>query len=394
LPPLSKRPHASDGEGSPASRRPQVVIGLTGPRSEESGETREARAPEASPAPRAPSGRPAAPRLEILAEPTLLVVREDPSHGALEVLTEAEEHESHGGSPHREESETVDALVRVKREAPPDPFARAMTEATSIPYTTELPTPDDLSIPPAGDLKVEPIAERFFSQGELGAKQGVNVEEETWGQAQDPAQRKSLPHVVERRQRFSRYVRWAVAGAALMCLAALARTTMSSRPASVAAEPVNAAAAAAVNAAPQAVVTPAPVKVPETIAVAPEATSVTALKVDVPNAEEPKAAETPKRPEDPKVEEAKPVAAVATGDKTALQEKNDCQRNLERGKLVDAIAAGERSVALDPQDGEAWLLLGAAYQEKGNRVEALRCYASCLKEGKRGPLGECRSMIR
>ena len=108
--------------------------------------------------------------------------------------------------------------------------------------------------------------------------------------------------------------------------------------------------------------------------VAPE--SVQAPKVDVPAAVAP--AEAPK---------------AATGDKTAPQEKVDARRNLERGKLVEAIEAGERSVALDPQDGEAWLLLGAAYQEKGKNAEARRCYKACLSEGKRGPLGECRAML-
>ena len=51
-------------------------------------------------------------------------------------------------------------------------------------------------------------------------------------------------------------------------------------------------------------------------------------------------------------------------------------------------------MALDPTDGEAWLLLGAAYQEKGLNAEARRAFTSCLKEGKRGPMGECRAMLR
>ena len=49
---------------------------------------------------------------------------------------------------------------------------------------------------------------------------------------------------------------------------------------------------------------------------------------------------------------------------------------------------------LDATDAEAWLILGAAYQEKGNIAEARRAYASCVKEGKTGPRTECAKMLR
>jgi hypothetical protein len=55
-------------------------------------------------------------------------------------------------------------------------------------------------------------------------------------------------------------------------------------------------------------------------------------------------------------------------------------------------AHGLESVRLDPVDGEAWLILGAAYQMVGDAKEARRAFASCLKEGKRGPRGECAAM--
>jgi Flp pilus assembly protein TadD len=66
---------------------------------------------------------------------------------------------------------------------------------------------------------------------------------------------------------------------------------------------------------------------------------------------------------------------------------------LERGRVAVAIAAGERSVALDPGDGEAWLILGAAYQQKGSTADARRCYRACV-EAERGPKGECAAMLR
>jgi Flp pilus assembly protein TadD len=49
-------------------------------------------------------------------------------------------------------------------------------------------------------------------------------------------------------------------------------------------------------------------------------------------------------------------------------------------------------VALDPTDGEAWLILGAAYQEKGDMKNARRSYKACLEQGKRGPKYECAAM--
>jgi Flp pilus assembly protein TadD len=89
-------------------------------------------------------------------------------------------------------------------------------------------------------------------------------------------------------------------------------------------------------------------------------------------------------------------AATAPGAPTgnAKEEKAKARTFLERRKLAEAIEAGERSVALDPTDAEAWLILGAAYQEKGKNAEARRAYASCVKEGKNGPRNECMNMLR
>jgi Flp pilus assembly protein TadD len=78
----------------------------------------------------------------------------------------------------------------------------------------------------------------------------------------------------------------------------------------------------------------------------------------------------------------------------AAKEKTASRIALERGRLGAAIEAGERSVALDPTDGEAWLILGAAYQTKGNAKDARRCYKTCIEQAKRGPRGECAAMLR
>jgi hypothetical protein len=247
-------------------------------------------------------------------------------------------------------------------------------------HATALPTPDEMSIPPMGDLLVEPVAERFFSEGEIAALDGASDEE--WDEAvAHKAARKGLPEVIERRARLAKYVRWAVGGAAVLCLAAVARITVSGPAVAGRASAHKLSASPALPAPPSAAGA-----LPVAKAATPEVAEPSQAKGDLDTPEG--AASAPASPTTPD------VANVVTGDKTALQEKTDARRALEGSKPAAAIAAGERSVALDPTDGEAWLLLGAAYQESGKLAEARRCYAACAKQGKRGPLEECRAMLR
>jgi tetratricopeptide (TPR) repeat protein len=80
--------------------------------------------------------------------------------------------------------------------------------------------------------------------------------------------------------------------------------------------------------------------------------------------------------------------------KEAANAKVKARTSLEWGKAGDAIVAGEKSVALDPTDAESWLILGAAYQEKGDSKNAVRSFQACLEQGKRGPRNECAAMLR
>jgi cytochrome c-type biogenesis protein CcmH/NrfG len=164
---------------------------------------------------------------------------------------------------------------------------------------------------------------------------------------------------------------------ATAAVAAVVEAPASPKAAAPAAAPVaeQATAAAATTAA--APPSPAPETAPQT------APSATAVETATAPAETAAASAAP--PADTKDE---PV----TGD--AKEEKSKARSFLEKRKIADAIEAGERSVKLDPSDGESWLLLGAAYQEKGNMVEARRAYASCVKEAKTGPRNECAKMLR
>jgi hypothetical protein len=66
---------------------------------------------------------------------------------------------------------------------------------------------------------------------------------------------------------------------------------------------------------------------------------------------------------------------------------------LESHHVEDAIAAAQAATVLDPGNGEAWLLLGAAYQDRGKLPEAIDAYRNCKTQGRSDPRGECRAML-
>jgi hypothetical protein len=86
--------------------------------------------------------------------------------------------------------------------------------------------------------------------------------------------------------------------------------------------------------------------------------------------------------------------AEGEGMDEATQAKQDAEKALEKGHAAQAIEAGERSVALDPTDAEAWLILGAGYDQRGAFAQARRCFATCAKVATRGPRRECAALLR
>lgn len=251
-----------------------------------------------------------------------------------------------------------------------EPSEPAVAEDVAAATTSE----PERRVSSLGDLAVE----TFFSEGDVSRVLASDARPAIEGDAltiPDKAKRKAEPHVVARRARFVRYVTWAVAGAAVLCLAAVVRMTVTTKA-------IPAATRAAV------VAPPAPELKAAIQAAAPftppELTSAT------PSAEpEPGAVEV----ESP-VAEPEPSAAKVESAGDAKGEKAKARALLEARRTAAAIEAAERSVKLDPTDGESWLILGAAYQDKGNMPEARRAYASCLNEGKTGPRHECAKMLR
>jgi hypothetical protein len=88
------------------------------------------------------------------------------------------------------------------------------------------------------------------------------------------------------------------------------------------------------------------------------------------------------------------IDAAADDAARAEEAKRLAQRELEKGHTEKAIEAGERSVALDATDAEAWLILGAGYDQRRAYAEARRCFATCVQQATRGPRGECAALLR
>jgi Flp pilus assembly protein TadD len=52
------------------------------------------------------------------------------------------------------------------------------------------------------------------------------------------------------------------------------------------------------------------------------------------------------------------------------------------GAVKASIEFGEDAVRLDSANAQAWLVLGAAYQQRGDVKNAWRCYHACVDQGK------------
>ncbi len=91
-----------------------------------------------------------------------------------------------------------------------------------------------------------------------------------------------------------------------------------------------------------------------------------------------------------------PAAPSASRDviPAALEAKRLSQAALEEGRAAQAIEAGERAIALDPTDAESWLILGAAYDQRGTHADAKQCFVNCVRLATHGPRGECAALLR
>jgi len=246
----------------------------------------------------------------------------------------------------------------------------------------------------------DPTAARFFSTP------AVAYDDEPLPIVEaDPVVRRA-PVSPERRRYLGRVVGGAVAVSFAICVAAGVR--VATVHAATGDAPRRSEMAQAVPPAAE-VVSPAQ---PPVVAAPPAPAEVVAAAAPSPDptpALEPGRAPEPAAPESPPaVAAASPAPpppgadGVAAADAVPVEldpaaardAKRSSQRALDRGDAKTSISEGERSVALDPTDAEAWLILGAAYQTKGTFSEARRCFSTCVHEAKRGPRGECASLAR
>ena len=80
--------------------------------------------------------------------------------------------------------------------------------------------------------------------------------------------------------------------------------------------------------------------------------------------------------------------------KDAATAKRAALAALEAHRLDEALAAASAATVLDSADGEAWLVLGAVFQDRGKMTDAIDSYRTCTVKGRVDPRGECRAMLR
>ncbi|MGH7271891.1 MAG: hypothetical protein ACREJ3_15790 [Polyangiaceae bacterium] len=217
-----------------------------------------------------------------------------------------------------------------------------------------------------GDVPTrDDLASLFFSRERcLPESDGADlIDDHAQGRA-----RFASPDLRQRQRYLRRYVVSAVAVAGAIGFAALLRVTTAAN--AMASGPEVRAVAAA----------PIPQPVPAEAAKAVETAPVVALASP---------------PVLPAVTAPPPTLAPTPAEPSAREERNQALHLLNKSEWAAAAAAGERSVRRDPTDAQTWLILGAAYAERGQGSEARLDYARCVKLARPGPSrSECADLLR
>jgi hypothetical protein len=246
------------------------------------------------------------------------------------------------------------------------------------------PGADDISVPPVVDLDEH---DHFFAAGENVQRVSHSGASGSFAAIDPRHAQKMSAEAHARRAHLSRYVKAALAVSAGLLALGLVFNKMRPNPAD---QPAKVAVVQHTPDVPTETTPPAPKDAP------PPATAAATVAAPEPSASV-AASAAPTDTAPPVASVTAPAASASTDvvapAKTAAQEKATSKAALESGAFGMAVAAGERSVGLDAGDGEAWLLLGAAYDSLGNKAQARRCYNACVAKAKRGPIDECRQML-
>ncbi len=241
------------------------------------------------------------------------------------------------------------------------------------------PGEDDASIPPV-------VEDEFFKKGDAPPRVSAGMSG-SFDAVPDPrSQRKLSPEVRARRAQLSKWVKAAVAVSATILAIAALRVSLTRHKE----EPPVKVAAALQAPVLDPVVQPPVQTAQEQIQPPP----VDPVKDETADSKDPVVVSGSDDSKEQAKDEPKAEAMLnVQKPKTAAQEKAMAQALLDGNNAGGAAAAAQRSVALDPHDAEAWLFLGAAYQMQGNNGAAKQAFTNCTTHAKRGPIGECTSML-
>jgi len=284
--------------------------------------------------------------------------------------------ESASKQPLREPKEKLDQKIDALHER-----IQEKSEAARAGFASD-PAIDETSIPPV-------VEDEFFAKGEEPHRvshAGASGAFEPIHHDSRGSHRKHTPEAHARRGELAKYVKAAVAVSAAILVAGLVKFAFFNKhdDKPVVANITSAVQAPATQPAPT---QPAPTETQVTPPTPPAPTE-NAVAADAAKAEETALADAGK------VEEKTDEKPAEKPARTAAQEKAAAQAALEAGNAGGAIAAGQKSVALDPTDAEAWLILGGAYQMQNRNGEAKAAFQSCVQQAKRGPVGECKQMLQ
>lgn len=224
----------------------------------------------------------------------------------------------------------------------------------------------------------------FFAPPPPRMPHGMGIDDDL----DEPNLRVFSPQAKERRKKNVLVVKWFVGGClALVAIAGVRHLLRTGEPPPAPAS-VSAAQTTVATTEPTAMGTTAPSAGANTIAEVTDASASNAIVGDA------SATATAVSEEAGSADDASTTPTAASSPEEASKERNHAKNALESGRLKEAVTAGERSVSLDPTDADAWLYLGAAYQELGDQGNANRCYRACLAQGTHGNKGECSMMLK
>lgn len=266
---------------------------------------------------------------------------------------------------------------------------------------SDAPEAAEIEAPPSSRAdaveQVDEFEEAFFSSLPPEHLAAAEADDDDDDPRDARMRRLSEPAVVARRDRMRKRVAWGLAACAGVFFLAVGRAVLHSDPEPPRVSTVQAPAPtpAKVEAAPVKVETP-PVAVAPVVSAEAAASAApvepAASAAPVVSAAEPAASAAPAAVAPVESAPAAVASAAPSGDAKTL--RTQAKRLLESGKSKDAIEPALESTKLDPEHAEGWLLLGAAYQERGRHAEARQAFTSCVQQAKRGPRGECAAMVR